>query len=132
MTMTGRREFSLGVMLEIIQRATDEDDKVKCERCGAWVKSRREWEIDHVISEGMRPLADLKRRLTPADGQLLCTAVCHPQKTAEDAHHRAKAKRIEARAHGLKPKHKKTKGPLKVAAGISEIARRFGLGKEGQ
>jgi 5-methylcytosine-specific restriction endonuclease McrA len=129
--MTERREFSLGVKLEIIHRATDENDRVLCEKCGLWVKTPREFEIDHVISEGMRPLIDRQRRLTPADGQLLCMT-CHGEKTAEDAHHRAKAKRVEARAHGLKVKHKRGKGPLRVAFGLPEIARRFGLGKEGK
>jgi uncharacterized C2H2 Zn-finger protein len=79
-----RREFSISDQLAIIRRATDEDGRIRCERCGHWMKSRKDYEIDHVLAEGMRPEADKKRKLTRADGQLLCVAVCHPEKTRRD------------------------------------------------
>ena len=93
---TLRRPFPREVQAVIIWRATDADGKVKCERCGAWMKSRAYYEIDHVISEGVRPEADKKRKLTAADGQLLCRAVCHAAKTEDDKGAIAKAKRLEA------------------------------------
>jgi hypothetical protein len=110
-----RQEFSDGVMLEIIRRATDQDEKTRCENCGLWVKSRNEFEIDHTLSEGMRPLGETMRpRLTAKDGQLLCLT-CHDEKTNDDSQQRSKAKRREM------------KQPLKVVKGLTNIARRFGL-----
>lgn len=109
-----RREFTQLDRIAIRGRASDGAGRVFCERCGAWLKRKSDYQIDHVIPEGMRPLADLKRKLTPADGQLLCVAVCHPQKTAEDKGDIGEAKRREI------------KQPL-LGAGKTEIARRFGL-----
>jgi uncharacterized C2H2 Zn-finger protein len=108
---TQRREFPAEVVLEIERRATDETEKVRCERCGVWVKSRQDYQIDHVIAEGIRPAADKGRRLTAADGQLLC-ALCHPPKTREDVGDIARAKRREA------------KQPLRTAAGEPALMRR--------
>jgi hypothetical protein len=131
---TQRREFSIGVMLEIVRRATDSSERIHCEQCGAWLKSRKEWEIDHVISEGIRPAADKLRRLSPADGRLLCKAVCHSSKTKRDVGDIAEAKRREAKAAGLKRpaisqitgRPKAEKKPLtKIAIGPTGIARRF-------
>jgi hypothetical protein len=107
-----RQEFSDGVKLEIVRRATDEGFKVRCELCGLWCKNRGEFEIDHTRSEGMWPLDIRRKRLTAADGQLLCLT-CHAEKTFDDSQHRAKAKRTEK------------KQPLRVAAGMPEIFRRF-------
>ena len=82
----------------------------------------------------MRPLADLERKLTPADGQLLCIAVCHPRKSKDDKGYIGEAKRREAAELGLKtpPRrkinwgHEKAqKPPLKVAAGAVAMARRY-------
>jgi HNH endonuclease len=75
------RKFPVDVALLITRRATDSSGRVHCEACGIWLKSRRDWQIDHVISEGVRPAADKKRRLVAADGQLLCLA-CHAAKTS--------------------------------------------------
>ena len=83
----------------------------------------------------MRPAADLLRALTPADGQLLCVAVCHPRKTEADKGHIAKAVRLEAAHVGVnKPPRRKInwgarKEPKlkKVAIGKSRIAREYGL-----
>jgi hypothetical protein len=109
-----RREFSQSDRIAIVGRASDGAGRVHCERCGAWCKRRADYQIDHVVPEGMRPDADLARKLTPADGQLLCVAVCHPGKTKADKGDIGEAKRREAR-HPL------------VAAGKPRIAREFGL-----
>jgi hypothetical protein len=128
---TERREFSIGVQLEIVRRATDADGRLKCEKCGAWLLKRADYEIDHVISEGIRPAADKKRRLTAADGQLLCTAICHPDKTSRDDGDIAEAKRREAVELGLEapgkakiPVKEKWTRPLRVAAGQPALMRR--------
>jgi len=129
--MTDRREFSLGVQLMIVRRATDSSGRIHCEVCGIWCKRREEFEIDHLLSEGMRPKADKRRRLTPAEGQLLCLR-CHGEKTAIDKRDQAEAKRREAAAAGLdRPGKKKIWGgakpprePVQTAAGPPGLARR--------
>jgi hypothetical protein len=130
-----RREFTVGDRIAIVGRATDPQGRVHCERCGAWCRKRADYEIDHVIAEGDRPLADLLRKLTPADGQLLCVAVCHPQKTKKDKGDIGKAKRLEAAELGVKPPprrkinwghEREDKPALKVAAGKPRLAREYG------
>jgi len=130
---TARREFSISDLVAIVTRATDADGKIKCERCGAWCPKRKDYEVDHILAEGMRPKADLKRKLAPADGQLLCVAVCHPPKTKRDNEDIHEAKRREQRALLLvRPGKRKAwwrhgkdqKPPLKVAAGPPAMARR--------
>jgi len=131
-----RREFTIGDRIAIRGRATDEQGRVHCERCGRWCPKKTDYQIDHVIAEGLRPAADLLRKLTPADGQLLCVAVCHPEKTEADKGHIGKAVRLEASHVGVdKPKRRKInwghssepKPKLKkVAAGKSRIAREYG------
>ena len=131
-----RREFTLADRIAIRGRATDASGRVHCERCGRWCPKKADYEIDHVIAEGKRPAADLARKLTPADGQLLCVAVCHPQKTKIDKGDIGKAVRLEAAALGVKPPRRKInwgtrKEPkpklTKVAIGKSRIAREYGL-----
>lgn len=129
--MSNRRNFSLRCQAAIIKRATI-DGRVTCERCGAWCKSRADFEIDHVIAEGMRPAADRKRPLVPADGQLLCKAVCHKAKTKTDKGVIALAVRQEAKALGAKKRRKERKRehrePIKrMAPGKTRIAREYGL-----
>src|SRR6202035_4860550 len=97
-----RREFTLADRIAIVGRATDEAGRIHCERCGAWCRKKADYQIDHIIAEGERP-ADLLRKLTPADGQLLCVAVCHPLKTRADKGAIAKAVRLEAAQIGAKP-----------------------------
>lgn len=130
-----RRNFSQMDLIAIVGRATDEQGRVHCERCGGWCRKRADYQIDHVIAEGNRPLADLDRKLTPADGQLLCVALCHPRKTKADKGDIGKAKRLEAAEAGVKPPprrkinwghDKEPKPPLKVAAGKPRIAREYG------
>jgi hypothetical protein len=130
-----RREFTVSDRIAIVGRASDPAGRVHCERCGAWCRKKADYQIDHVIPEGMRPAADLARKLTPADGQLLCVAVCHPRKTEADKGAIGKAVRLEAARLGVStpPRRKinwgharEVKPPLKVAAGKPRIAREFG------
>lgn len=108
---TMRREFSAALELAIIRRATDDAGLVHCEKCGAWLKSREDFEIDHVVSEGIRPEVDKAHKLKAADGQLLCRP-CHRKKTPADQNDIARAKRREAKA------------PMRVAAGEPALMRR--------
>ena len=135
MTRRKRRNFTQMDLIAIVGRASDPAGRVHCERCGAWCRKRADYQIDHVIAEGERPAADLLRKLTPADGQLLCVAVCHPLKTKEDKGDIGKAKRLEAARLGVKPPPRRKinwghareeKPPLKVAAGKPRIAREYG------
>jgi hypothetical protein len=122
------RKFSVRCEAAIIERATDEGGKLHCERCAAWMRRRADFEIDHVIAEAIRPEADKKRPLVPADGQLLCKARCHKAKTANDIDAAARAERRKARSLGVKVKHrrrKREKGPYRPPPGRPEIARRF-------
>jgi hypothetical protein len=128
-----RREFSVAVQLAIIKRATDPSGRILCESCRAWCKTRAHYEIDHIISEGIRPAADRKRKLTPADGQLLCVAVCHKRKTRNDVGDIGQAKRREAAALGIERpgkveiphKEKAGKKPLRTAPGPPGMMRRY-------
>jgi hypothetical protein len=130
-----RREFTLADRIAIVGRASDPAGRVHCERCGAWCRKKADYQIDHVIPEGMRPAADLARKLTPADGQLLCVAMCHPDKTKADKGDIGKAVRLEGAHLGVaKPPARKInwgherepKPALKVAAGKPRLAREFG------
>ena len=130
-----RREFTQGDKIAIRGRATDAGGRVHCEGCGAWCRKKADYQIDHVIPEGMRPAADLARKLTPADGQLLCVAVCHPRKTEADKGDIGKAKRLEAAELGVKPPprrkinwghERQAKPPLKVANGKPRLSREYG------
>jgi hypothetical protein len=129
-----RREFSIADQVAIVHRATDPSGRIHCQGCGCWCKSRKDYEIDHIPAEGMRPAADRKRKLTRADGQLLCTAVCHPKKTRRDKGDIAEAKRREGAALSLmRPGKRKLwwrsgkdqKPPLRVAAGAPAMTRRY-------
>jgi len=130
-----RRNFTLADRIAIVGRASDQAGRVHCERCGAWCRKKADYQIDHIIPEGMRPTADLQRKLTPADGQLLCVALCHPQKTRADKGDIGKAKRLEAAELRVKPPprrkinwghERESKPPLKVAAGKPRLAREYG------
>ena len=135
MTRRKRRNFTQADLIAIVGRSTDGSGRIHCERCGAWCRKRADYQIDHVIAEGERPAADLARKLTPADGQLLCVAVCHPDKTKKDKGDIGKAKRREAAHAGSKPPparkinwghEREAKPELKVAAGKPRIAREYG------
>jgi hypothetical protein len=129
-----RREFSQSDKIAIRRRAADSSGRVHCERCGRWCPKKADYQIDHILAEGMRPAADFKRKLTPADGQLLCIAVCHPVKTKADKGNIGEAKRREAAELGFRPAPKRKIGwghekaarpPLKVANGLPAMARRY-------
>jgi hypothetical protein len=126
MSRAERRNFSPAARLAIIKRATDSSGRLHCRACGVWIKSRRDFEIDHLICEGVRPPADKGRRLTAADGQLLCLQ-CHQRKTARDLGDIARAKRREAAHFGATARttDKPEKPPLSVAEGAPGMARRF-------
>jgi hypothetical protein len=128
-----RLEFTVAVQVAIVNRASDSSWRIHCESCGVFCKSRADYEIDHIRAEGMRPIGETPRKLTAADGQLLCTAVCHPEKTKADKGDIALAKRQEAYALGIeKPgkkkirRRKREKRPAyRPPPGRTEIARRF-------
>jgi len=132
--MTAYRKFSVAVCVAIVLRATDERGRIHCERCGAWCPKRADYQIDHVIPEGMRPPEDLKRALKPADGQLLCLA-CHDKKTDKDKSEIALGRRRQAYALGLerpgktkmRSRPRKEREPYRPAAGKPRIAREYGL-----
>ena len=134
-----RREFPIAVQLAIVKRATDSSGRVHCEGCGIWLTRRKDYEIDHTISEGIRPAADKKRKLKPADGQLLCVAICHKAKTRTDGEARAEAKRREAAELGLerpgktkmRRREKPERLPVRVANGVPGLMRR-GFGPAGK
>jgi len=107
-----RREFDAATSLEIVKRATSKAGMTHCEGCGAWCKSRHDYQIDHIVHEGIRPPHDKRRRLKAVEGQLLCVD-CHKRKTGRETGERAKAKRLEA------------KQP--PAAGPTWIQRRYGI-----
>jgi hypothetical protein len=138
MSRRKRRNFTQMDLIAIVGRATDSSGRVHCERCGAWCRKRADYQIDHVIAEGERPAVDLERKLTPADGQLLCVALCHPDKTRKDKRDIGKAKRLEAAELGVKPPPRRKinwghapadepKPRLKISAGKPRIAREYGL-----
>ena len=130
--MSAYRRFSVAVSVVIVERATA-GGHVHCERCGRWCPKRKDFQIDHIIPEGMRPAEDLKRALVAADGQLLCLD-CHDKKTDKDKGEIAVAHRRQAYALGLKRPGKKLRARPKAprpayepAAGKPRIAREYGL-----
>jgi hypothetical protein len=128
-----RRNFSLAVQSQILARATDSAGMVKCERCKFWCKARKNYQIDHVIPEAMRPDADKTRPLVASEGQILCLK-CHGRlKTLADLADIAKAKAREAAHKGLKrpgkggfeKSEREPKPALVVAEGRPGMARRY-------
>ena len=122
-----RREFMKAVKVQIIKRAIGSSGFAHCEACGQSTHGR--FAIDHINPDGMQ--IDKSKPLTAADGQLLCLP-CHDEKTKSDVSDIAKAKRVEAAHLGAKPpaprgfaKVSKENPPMRVAAGASEIARRY-------
>jgi hypothetical protein len=113
MSRAQRIPFSNAVRREIISRATDMKGSTFCEQCGAECVTRADYEIDHVLAEGILPANDNRPTLTADDGRLLCLK-CHDKKTRRDVAAIAKSKR-------LVKKHRV------VGEGQTEIARRFGV-----
>ena len=108
-----RIAFSKASKRMIERRATDLTGRMWCEECGAECLSRADFEIDHVLAEGMRPANDNRPALTAEDGKLLCLK-CHDRKTRRDVGAIAKTKRL-AKKHRVS------------SEGRTEIARRFGV-----
>jgi hypothetical protein len=111
-----RIAFSAASTRTIVSRATGMSGRTYCEQCGAECLTRADYEIDHVVAEGVRPANDNRSPLTAEDGKLLCLA-CHDKKTRRDVFEIARAKRLEG-------KHRV------VGKGLTEIARRFGVKQE--
>jgi 5-methylcytosine-specific restriction endonuclease McrA len=101
-----RKEFSKATKVEVIKRAT-KNGNVYCEACGALAKK---WEIDHVQPDGLCGSNLL------ANAQLLCR-LCHVAKTKDDVARIAKAKRVEARALGVR------KRPTLKSRGFEKTAK---------
>ncbi|HEY1881228.1 MAG TPA: HNH endonuclease [Caulobacteraceae bacterium] len=108
-----RVPFPRAVERAIVERAT-EGGRVYCEGCGAGCRSRADYEIDHIVPEGVR--MGEREPLSAEDGKLLCIK-CHDRKTRRDVAEIARAKRLEGR-HRV------------IGAGPTEIARRYGLKQE--
>lgn len=130
-----RQNFDKKTRVEIVKRAADKHGIARCEfiengaRCG----SQKALEVHHVRQDALVTDIDkAKRKLTAADGLLLCHPH-HKEESAIQATDLAKAIRVEARNLGAdKPKRgfakvSKEKPEMRVAAGKSEIARRYGL-----
>lgn len=100
--MSNRRNFDKRTQVAIIRRATA-DGKVLCERCNALCKT---WEIHHRDQDAME--VDKSRKLTPADGELLCKP-CHKVLSKAQAPVLAKALRREAAHLGAR----RDKQPIK-------------------
>jgi hypothetical protein len=102
-----RRNFTTADKLEMKRRATDAKGRIRCEECGCVcvAKEGLGYEFDHTIAEAL--ILDKSRKLTAADGKLLCCGrpdSCHDRKTAKgDVPAIAKAKRREAKAAGVRP-----------------------------
>ncbi len=138
--MAKRRNFSERQKIEIVERATI-DGVVFCEGCGVMVKGKN-FQIDHIIAEALRTPEDRAKKLTIADGQLLCSGsseACHDMKTQKgDVPAIAKAVSRQAahlgvstptqnpiQSRGFQPTTKPLKLPPKIADGLSGIFRQI-------
>jgi hypothetical protein len=111
-----RLPFTKAAAMAIVLRSTDMQGRTWCEQCGAECLSRADFEIDHVVAEGILPANDNRAPLTAEDGKLLCLK-CHDKKTKRDVFEIAKSKRM-GRRHRV------------VGKGPTEVARRFGVKQE--
>jgi HNH endonuclease len=111
-----RLPFSAAAARAIKDRSTDMKGRIWCELCGAECPTRADYEIDHIVAEGVRPANDNRAPLTADDGKLLCLK-CHSKKTRRDVFEIAKTNRL-AKKHRV------------MGAGRTELARRFGLEQE--
>jgi HNH endonuclease len=111
-----RIPFTKAAEREITSRSTDMKGSIFCEQCGAECLTRADYQIDHIVPEGVQPANDNRPILTAADGKLLCLR-CHEKKTKRDVFEIAKAKRTGA-------KHRV------VGRGLTEVARRYGIKQE--
>ncbi|MBB3521102.1 hypothetical protein [Rhizobium sp. BK456] len=107
-----RREFTRNQKEQIVERSKDHLGRICCERCKL-VLAGKPYDIDHIIAEALRPEADKQRKITIAEGQLLCFC-CHrgeDGKTNKDVTAIAKAKRVYNRANGIKSPKQKIRSP---------------------
>jgi len=112
-----RIAFSNATKRIIVRRATNVmNGMTYCEQCRAECPTRADYEVDHIVPEGVRPVNDNRKALAAEDGKLLCLS-CHDKKTRRDVFEIAKAKRLEG-------KHRV------VGKGPTEIARRYGIKQE--
>lgn len=111
-----RIAFSAASKRAIASRATDMQGRTWCEQCGAECPTRADYEVDHIIPEGVQPLNDNRPTLTADDGKLLCL-VCHDKKTRRDRLNIDKLKRLEG-------KHRPIDG------GPTQIARQYRIRQE--
>jgi hypothetical protein len=111
-----RISFSAASKRAIERRATDMTGRKFCEQCGAECPTRADFEIDHVVAEGVQPVNDNRPPLTADDGKLLCLK-CHDKKTRRDVFEIAKMKRLK-------------KGHRVVGRGPTALARRYGIKQE--
>jgi hypothetical protein len=99
-----RQEFDRQTKLAIRARATDANDILRCEQCHCAIKGRN-FQVDHILADGLRTAEDKKRKLVAADGQLLCSGTqesCHSIKThTKDVPAIAKMKRQESKDAGV-------------------------------
>ena len=111
-----RVNFTNAVIREIASRATDMKGNTYCEQCSAFCASRADYQIDHIVAEGVKP-NDALRRLTADDGKLLCLT-CHERKTKRDMFEIGKANRLR-------------KQNRVDCAGPTALARRYGIVQRG-
>lgn len=89
--MTARRPLSTARKVAIFLEAGG-----ICHLCGGRIAGKL-WEVEHVIPLAMGG-ADDEANMRPAH------KICHGEKTVDDLGKIAKAKRLEARRVGIKPK----------------------------
>lgn len=123
-----RREFPKSVRVAVTRRAM-KDGVLYCEACGGQAKR---FQIDHIRPDGLlgEPILE--------NAQLICQA-CWEIKNPKDTAAIAKAKRREARhvgvtrpdgqiqSRGFAPSEKPKREPLRVANGLTGIARQYGV-----
>jgi 5-methylcytosine-specific restriction protein A len=90
-----RREFPKSVRVEALKRCQDDKGIPRCEGCGAALKAGA-FAFDHRNPDA------LTGEPTLSNCQVLCTVVCHPEKTRSDVAVIAKAKRREADHLGVR------------------------------
>lgn len=117
-----RQEFDRQTKLAIRARATDANGVLRCELCHCAIKGRN-FDVDHILADGLRTAEDKKRKLVAADGQLLCSGAaesCHSIKTrTKDVPTIAKMKRQESKDAGVATSNDRP-GPRSLKAGPKE------------
>jgi hypothetical protein len=115
-----RREFSQSVQVAIIKRAS-QNDIPYCEQCQ---QQATRFHIDHIDPDALQ--IDKSKKLTPAQGQLLCLP-CHRDKTRHDVAVIAEAKRREAKHLGARSRPKQPLRSVNTLAGNKPKADKLPL-----